>query len=945
MHKVSRSLLLAGVLAFGTLAAACGDKVELTQVNPVTGVTAISVTPQSATLNAGQSIQLAVSVTADQNTAKTVTWSSSNSAVATVDQTGKVNAIAAGTASILATSTANTSMAAGSVITVNGASTPTPAGIAISSVTAGNTLTPVNLANVAGQVDVTLFVSGPAGTVRLIQNCTTGGATSSTGDVVVAQQQFAGSQNQTPVVLSYNTAATGTVASGIAAVDNTVATPISVNGNCVMKAQLVGASGTLASAANITPFTLNNTNFFRPTVSFTKTTPAAFGAAQNAISATNGLRYDQGDLTVAFTPVIYTTNAGVTTAQVPALASVNFAGRVFTNVAPTAGKFSVTFPSTGATAQNINEYTSAPAGDNVVVTAISDAAGQPITLGQNVVNATCSSAINCTINPIRVDNQSPTASGTLAQDLSLFTTARNYINGAYSFATNNTPQTDAAFAATQMTTSFYVGALANANTTGGPAIGGQDVALGAQTITESSANCSITGLTKVSTGAELAQSTGNFAPGYFVRVIESDPLGNSVCQDFSNTNSIAGFGVDLQNPNTPSITGATNGATSAGNSVITTGATVSYFSLDSVSGFNPGSELRVTSVRNFTTNAAASCVIGTFASSNCGPANSGYNVIVDNGSGTQAYYTVNVQARDQAGNLSTAVARTYLLDNTIPTVGGVAIPQSLAGGQSVTFTSQANDNVDLQSSNFSLLYSAASGAASLYYNGDNYGPNYDATRVTSSALNATVPFFIKQLQGETAGGVPVAFAAGVGADSGKAQSVTVRAIDAANLISAPVAAGIPQINIANSTGFTAGTQFNTFVVSGPAAINVSNAATPGTTTTSVPLTAQAVFNGATAQQINVPFSQVCFFYQQTAAGNAANPAIPTGDLVSLGCQSAPSIADVANTSRTWTYTLGSAFNPPPELGTAGTINVYAVGVNAAGVGVITPANANITLIP
>ncbi len=964
MHKVSRTLLVAGVLAFGTLAAACGDKVELVaNPNQPTGVTGIAVTPPAATISSGQTIQLAVAVTtADGNTAKTVTWSTSNAAVATVDQTGKVTGgSTAGTASIIATATADATKAAGAAITVTATTPPQAGGIAISSVTAGNTLTPVNLAAVAGQVDVTLFVSGPSGAVRLISNCAAG-ATPGV-DVVVAQQTFAGSQNQTPIVLSYNTAATGTVAAGIATVDNNAATPISLNGNCLLKAQLVPTSGTTVTAANITPFTLTNTNFFRSTVSYTKTTPAAFSAVGNAISASTGLRYDQGDVVVSVSPVVYTTAVGATAAQIPALLSVTFsangvqagaaaAPKTITGILPTAGKFAATFPSTGATAANINEYTTTgAAGDNVTITGFIDAVGQPITIGFATANAVCSNALNCVVTPIRVDNGSP-ATGALAQALNLFTTARNYINAPYSFSANNTPTTDVAFAPAQLTTSFYVGQLTAAGT------GGVAPALNAMSVTETSASCSTTGLTKVSTGADVAAATGlgqtpaPYAPSYFVRVIETDPVGNASCQDFGITNGISGFGLDAQAPSSFAVTGGSNGS-AANNALITTGAANTYNAVDSISGFNPGGELRAKVRRNWINNSTASCVLSALSSGACPlTAQSFSGFSIDAGSGTQAYYVVDAVAQDQAGNQSANNQRIYLLDSSIPVIGGVSIPQTLAGGASVTFLSSVTDNVDLSTSNFSVLYSAASTNASLYYQADFYGPTFDSTRVTSAPLNANVPFFIKQLQGETAGGAPNAFAAGIGADSGRAASVTVRAIDAANLLSTPVAAAIPSINISNSSGFT--TQFATFLETN-AAVTLSNG--NGTGTPSVALTAQAVFNGATAQQQNLPFTQVCFFFQQTAAGNATRPSIPTGDYVPAGqfdasgnvipntnCVPAPAITDVALVSRTWTYTSG-LFNPPAYLGTALTLNIVAIGINGSGVGIITPANANITLAP
>jgi hypothetical protein len=893
MNKVSRTLLLAGVLAFGTLSAACGDKVTVAGPGGAQGVQLVTVTPPSATVAVGQSIILSGQVTADAASAKTVTWSTSNAAVATVDATGKVTGVSAGTVSITATSTADASKAASSAVTVTGGAVSTPNLVAISAVTQGGA--PVQLNNVNGQVDVTLFVSGPSGTLQLIQNCTAGGATSTTGDVVVAQQVVAGSQDQTPVTLSYNTAATGTVVAGVATPSNTSSTPIFNNGNCVLKAKL----GT-ALATQLTPITLTNANRFNSTVTFAKTTTLG---TQNAISAANGLRYDQGDLTVSVTPVIYS-------GQTPALVSISYAGRIFTNVAPTTGtsNFSVTFPSTAASAAaaataavSIYQYTSPSTGDNVVVTAASDVAGQTINYGSGIAAA-----------GLRSDNASPVLTGPLAQNLNLNGAPRNYINAAYAFLANNTTQTDAAFPTSQFIRTFYVGALP-ATVPAYPT---------AQSTNSASTACSVTGLTQATTGADVAQTGAPFAPGYFVRVIEADPLGNQICQDFGP------FGVDKQNPNAVVQT-----AGAADQSVVAAGSGVSFNSADSVSGFTPGAELRVRSLFNFTANSAASCAVGTFASSNCGFAANSFNVASVTGASTaQGYYQVETFAQDQAGNNSTTIIRTYLVDNTAPTVGGVSIPQALVGGAAVTFTSQANDNVDLKASNFSVTYSATSGTPSLYYAGDNYGPNFDATRVTSSALNATVPFFIKQLQG-TAAGAPVAFAPG---DSGKAASVTVRAVDAANLVSAPVAAAIPPINIASSAGFTAA-QLSTFSDVTPAPATALSNGT-GTAARTTGLAAAAVLNSATAQQANQPFSQVCFFYQQTTA----NPLIPLNDLVQIGCVSAAEITDVANVSRTWTYRFPN-FDPAADLGTAGTVTIYAIGINAAGVGIISGPGNTITL--
>jgi endoglucanase len=90
------------------------------QVVPVTGV---SVTPATATLNINQTQQLTATVTPANATNKSVTWTSSAPAIASVSNTGLVTALAQGSATITAT-TADGSFTANSAITVNGVVVP-----------------------------------------------------------------------------------------------------------------------------------------------------------------------------------------------------------------------------------------------------------------------------------------------------------------------------------------------------------------------------------------------------------------------------------------------------------------------------------------------------------------------------------------------------------------------------------------------------------------------------------------------------------------------------------------------------------------------------------------------------------------------------------------------------------------------------------------------------
>ncbi len=81
-------------------------------------VSSAAVSPASASLYAGNTQQLSVTISPANATNKNVTWSSSNSAVATVNSSGLVTAVSAGTATITAT-TQDGNKTASAAITVN----------------------------------------------------------------------------------------------------------------------------------------------------------------------------------------------------------------------------------------------------------------------------------------------------------------------------------------------------------------------------------------------------------------------------------------------------------------------------------------------------------------------------------------------------------------------------------------------------------------------------------------------------------------------------------------------------------------------------------------------------------------------------------------------------------------------------------------------------------
>lgn len=86
--------------------------------------TGVSISPDSKTLNKGETVQLTATVLPTDATDKTVTWSSSNNDIASVDNNGEVTAVGPGTATITATANDGSGKAASCRITVNEPYTP-----------------------------------------------------------------------------------------------------------------------------------------------------------------------------------------------------------------------------------------------------------------------------------------------------------------------------------------------------------------------------------------------------------------------------------------------------------------------------------------------------------------------------------------------------------------------------------------------------------------------------------------------------------------------------------------------------------------------------------------------------------------------------------------------------------------------------------------------------
>ena len=110
----------------GEKTATCTVTVTAVSTEPeVVSVTGVTLDKATATLDINQTLTLVATVAPENATNKAVTWASDNTGVATVDNSGKVTAVAAGTANITVT-TADGGKTATCAVTVNPADEPDP---------------------------------------------------------------------------------------------------------------------------------------------------------------------------------------------------------------------------------------------------------------------------------------------------------------------------------------------------------------------------------------------------------------------------------------------------------------------------------------------------------------------------------------------------------------------------------------------------------------------------------------------------------------------------------------------------------------------------------------------------------------------------------------------------------------------------------------------------
>lgn len=697
MFKFYRSVLTAGIITFGLTA--CGDDVTITDPPgpPAPGVTSVTVAPSTATVAVGQTVVFAASVIADNGVSTAVTWTSSDPTIATVNGTGQVTGVAAGTTTIIATSSADNGKTGVGTITVAGVGGGAPAQISIQSITFGAFNTPVQLSNVNGQIEVNLNFN-PGGqqvdSVRVL-----------IGGKAAATQIFANNAAAGILSMSVNTADyTKNVAAGTTTVDF-------FNGPATITAVVYTAGGGTTSTQG-TQIVLNNTSGFAADI--TKPTRSGTGVpSSTAIGQTYWGGPGAGGVTsVTVYPVIYESGRSVNT--------VTFglgpqAGIGCPTVVDATLPFTQSFGYTGTGLATVNctsyEWLATNAGgarDNVYVVSAIDNSSNAFASTALIPNTT---VFGSTPDSLRVDYFAPTS---VTAPVILGSEGFNWLNDAATIA----PLTPGIL-------DIGVGGLLSSFTIVVGPSGSGTFPITFTTVAalpETNTNC--------------AQPTPG-CDGYAARASGTDVLLNT-----SNSAVVSTFGVDRTLPLVRYFAGASIFA-AGGDSTVTDSTTrVVYAGLYGVdvgtAGFDltdylsaalgTGDSVAVSAIDNrsgLSRSLAASRVFaqggatGTTTNTGCQTATggtlgfgaalpSGYRpsgaVHVTCGLTTAGYYTTTFSVVDRAGNVSSTYRRTVVIDPNPPQVTGVSPIANYRGDSTITFTIGVQDDLEVIDARLRIRY-------------------------------------------------------------------------------------------------------------------------------------------------------------------------------------------------------------------------------------------------
>lgn len=144
------------------ITATCGIVKTSAKVTVTTKVEQIALSKTEGVLTVGNSVTITATVTPDNATNATVNWTSSDEKVATVDSNGKVTAVAAGNATIKATSESDGDVSADYALTVNKAAAKPATNYSGTTSSAGAATTPSYTAPSAPSASTPTYVPEPA---------------------------------------------------------------------------------------------------------------------------------------------------------------------------------------------------------------------------------------------------------------------------------------------------------------------------------------------------------------------------------------------------------------------------------------------------------------------------------------------------------------------------------------------------------------------------------------------------------------------------------------------------------------------------------------------------------------------------------------------------------------------------------------------------------------
>lgn len=144
------------------ITATCGIVKTSAKVTVTTKVEQITLNKTEGVLTVGNSVTVTATVTPDNATNATVNWTSSDEKVATVDSNGKVTAVAAGNATIKATSESDGDVSADYALTVNKAAAKPATNYSGTGSSAGAATTPSYTAPSTPSASTPTYVPAPA---------------------------------------------------------------------------------------------------------------------------------------------------------------------------------------------------------------------------------------------------------------------------------------------------------------------------------------------------------------------------------------------------------------------------------------------------------------------------------------------------------------------------------------------------------------------------------------------------------------------------------------------------------------------------------------------------------------------------------------------------------------------------------------------------------------